>query len=166
MSTTRTKSSTSTFYSSVFSVGLLVFLSMSCESALYDQTIQIEKETWKTNKAIPFEFDILDTLSQYNIFLEIVHRPWFNYQNIYCKVESYSPLGLAQKQINPLELASKKGYWLGECTEEKCIRKIPFITRSKFNLPGKYKIILHQYSRLDSLEGILSLRLIIDQIHS
>lgn len=138
----------------------------SCESSVYDKTVEIKQGKWSSEQIVAFEFDIQDTLPQYNIFLEVEHLTSFNYQNVYCLVESYSPRGLAQKQTNPLELASKKGDWLGNCNDKQCTRKIPFITRSKFDIPGQYKINLYQHSRKDPIEGILSLRLIIEQIQS
>ena len=167
MATTKTKSNA--LLNTLFNFFLAVFLALAlnaCNSSIYDKTYAIEDASWSSQNPVTFDFEILDTLPQYNLFLEVIHQSNFNYQNVYCLVESYSPEGLAQRQINPLELASRKGEWMGQCTDEICTRKIPFMTRSKFDLPGKYSVKITQHSRLDPIRGIKSLRLIIEPIQS
>ncbi len=141
---------------------VLFFATISCESSIYDQTIRFENGNWEESNPITFEFEIQDTAKQYDIFLEVNHSTDYSYQNLYCLVESYSPLGLAQRQVNSLELSSKKGKWTGSCNSETCTRKIPFITRSVFDIHGSYKIQLTQYTRNNPLSGINSLRLIVE----
>jgi gliding motility-associated lipoprotein GldH len=143
--------------------GALFFVTISCESSICDQTINFENGKWQESNPVTFKFEIKDTAKQYDIFLEVNHGTDYGHQNFYCLVESYSPLGLAQRQVNSLELSSKKGKWTGICNSETCNRKIPFITRSVFDIPGSYKIRLTQYSRKNPLAGINSLRLIVEQ---
>ena len=99
----------------------------------------------------------------YNIYLEVQHDIDYQYQNFYCLVESYAPGGLAQRQQNTVELATRKGKWKGKCNSEVCISKIPFITKTKFDVSGAYKIIFTQFTRNNPLEGIQSLRLTINE---
>ena len=136
---------------------------ISCNSSVFDTTILVEKGQWISADTVAFEFEIKDTAKLYDIFVEIDHNANFAYQNIYCLVESYAPAGLAQRQVNALELATKKGKWLGECDSEICIRKIPFIINTQFDVPGPYKIVFTQYTRKETLEGINSLRLIVQE---
>jgi gliding motility-associated lipoprotein GldH len=147
-------------------LGLYFLLLSGCSASIYDETKEIATASWSSKNPIAFDFEISDTARQYNIFLEVIHQTSFNYQNVYCLVESFGPQGLVQQQTNSLELASKKGTWLGQCSSDLCTRKIPFITRSKFDMPGSYTVKLTQHSRLDPLEGIKSIRLIIEPIQS
>ena len=136
----------------------------SCNSSIYDETIVIEQSQWSFENPISFSFVIKDSSKLYNIFLNVNHSSHYEYQNFYCLVESYAPGGLAQRQQNPVELATRKGKWKGECNSETCNTKIPFITKTKFNISGPYKIIFTQFTRNNPLEGIHSLRLTINEV--
>ena len=135
----------------------------SCNSSIYDETIIIDKGQWSIDNPIAFSFVIEDSSKLYNIFLDVNHDAHYEYQNFYCLVESYAPGGLAQRQQNAVELATGKGKWKGECDSETCNTNIPFITKTKFDVPGPYKIIFTQFTRNNPLEGINSLRLIINE---
>lgn len=132
---------------------------VGCSNNIYDETVEIADHQWLDSDSIVFDFDIVDTSQQYNIFLEVAHETSYNYQNIYCLVETYGPNGLVQKQVSSLDLATKKGEWLGECSGEVCTRNIPFIINTVFDVAGTYKIVLKQHSRDHSLQPIHSLRL-------
>ena len=136
---------------------------ISCNSSTFDKTFSVEKGQWRSADTMAFEFEIKDAAKLYDIFVEIDHNANFAYQNMYCLVESYAPAGLAQRQVNALELATKKGKWIGECSGENCVRKIPFIINTQFDVPGTYKIVFTQYTRNETLEGINSLRLIVNE---
>lgn len=166
--TTKAKSTASFFitFLTPFYLGLHVLFLSGCNPSIYDEIQEINAVSWSSKDPIAFDFQIHDTASQYNIFLEVVHQTSFNYQNVYCLVQSFGPKGLVQQQVNTLELASKKGTWIGSCSSGLCTRKIPFITRSTFNMPGPYTIKLTQHSRLDPIIGIKSIRLIIAPIQS
>lgn len=132
----------------------------SCSATISDETISIENGQWAETDSILFTFDIQDTIQLYDMFLEIDHSVDYAYQNIYCEVRSLTPDGLlAQHQLVPLELATPKGKWKGVCGSESCQRNIPFIRRSQFPTTGTYTVILKQYTRDETLEGINSLRL-------
>ncbi len=137
----------------------------SCSGNIYDQTQELKDGVWLSADSITFEFDIQDTSKSYHIFLDVEHSTAYNYQNIYCLVESYSPQGqLVQRQLSSLELATRKGKWIGDCSEELCNRSIPFIIDTKFDVGGLYKIVLKQYTRTEKLEGLNSLRLQIREV--
>ncbi|MDC0230826.1 gliding motility lipoprotein GldH [Aureispira] len=135
----------------------------SCKSSVYDETIVIEKGQWLIDNPITFSFIVDDTSKLYNIFLDVDHNSDYGYQNFYCLVESYAPGGLAQQQQNAVELATRKGKWKGNCNSATCISHIPFITKTKFDVPGPYKIIFTQFTRNNPLKGINSLRLTINE---
>lgn len=136
----------------------------SCNSYLYDETLVVEANTWTDEQLLSFEFEIQDTTTLYNVFLEVDHSVNFSYQNLYCMVEAYSPQGLVQQQQSSIELADRKGYWLGECDDENCVKTTPFIVKTKFDLIGRYQIDLKQYTRQETLAGLNSFRLFIEEV--
>jgi len=135
----------------------------SCNSSIFDETITLETHSWTESQPLSFEFDIQDTSKLYNIFLEVDHSVNFSHQNFYCMVEAYSPQGLVQQQQSSIELADRKGNWLGDCGSENCVKTTPFIVKTKFDLIGRYQIDLKQYTRQESLKGLNSFRLFIEE---
>lgn len=145
-------------------VWAIAILLSSCSSNVYNETVVINEGNWNATDSIVFDFEIQDTSSLYHVFLGVNHLTSYSYQNVYCLVESYSSSGLVQRQVASLELASRKGKWLGDCNDESCDRNIPFITNTKFDEQGKYKIVIKQYARTAMLEGINSLKLQIKKV--
>lgn len=148
--------------SALWSWAIVFFLAsslMSCSGNIYDETREIQEASWNEADSIAFSFEIADTSQRYNIFLTVNHEVAYAFQNIYCLVETYGPQGLSQRQVSSLELASRKGNWLGDCGEENCVRRIPFIVNTLFDQAGAYQIVLKQYSRPKQLPHVQSLRL-------
>lgn len=158
----------SCFFASKRRATVFVFLSIlgltACNSPIYDKTHIIEKNVWAAQNPISFEFEIQDTNKLYNIFLEVEHSTNYPYQNAYCQVESFLHNQSIQKQLRSLELADYKGNWKGTDNVETHTVKIPFVHKTQFNSPGKYTIALTQDTRNENLEGIHSLRLLVENV--
>lgn len=147
-------------WATVFILCLNLF---SCGAA-YDETTVIENGIWTQTNDIEFEFEIQDTSNLYDIFVEVNHKVDYAYQNVYCLVETFELDTRIREDLCSLELADSKGNWRSEdCNDTDCDRKIPFIIRTQFNREGKHKIIFKQNTREASLEGINSLRLLVEK---
>lgn len=146
-------------WATVFVLCLNLF---SCGS-VYDETAVIENGTWTSANSVEFEFNIQDTSKLYNIFVEVNHQVDYAYQNIYCLVETFELDRRIREDLCSLELADSKGNWKSKnCNATDCTRKIPFIIRTQFNREGSHKIRFKQNTREANLEGINSLRLLIE----
>jgi hypothetical protein len=67
-------------------------------------------------------------------------------------------------QLASLELADSRGEWLGNCGSKKCTRRIPFMPNTSFDQIGMYKLKFEQFTRLEKVKGIESLRLIVEKL--
>ncbi len=137
----------------------------SCQNFFFDEKKVLDNSLWSYNNSLDFEFLIEDTISIYNIYLEIVHNSEYTYQNIYSKVTVVFPDATNREDKVSMELADSKGEWLGICNTKKCTRRIPFMPNAVFDQKGKYKIKFEQFTRSKVVEGIQSLRLIIEKTH-
>lgn len=136
---------------------------VSC-STVYDQTTIIENGVWADDNSIEFEFEVQDTSILYDIFVEVNHDVDYAYQNVYCLVETFELDNRVREDLCSLELADSKGNWKSEdCGDENCNRKIPFIIKTQFNKLGVHKIIFKQNTRTKNLEGLNSLRLLVEK---
>lgn len=108
---------------------------------------------------LSFEFSINDTIQLYDLFLEVDHTLDVLHQNYYFKVRTAVDEEMIQEQIVSLELADAKGYWLGNCSGDECVRTIPFLINTRFEKEGRYKVELQPYARDSIIKGINSFSL-------
>lgn len=140
-------------------IGLVLAMCLSCDSYDIKKTVFVDDATLYWDDTVSFQFTINDTTSLYNLFLEVDHSTGIPFQNVYFKVRTYVEDQAIQEQVVSLELANAKGYWLGDCNDEDCLRKIPFIVRTAFEQLGTYTIELQQYTREAELVGVNSFSL-------
>lgn len=137
-------------------IGLSLAICLSCDSYDSKEMVLIDDASLNWDDTVSFQFTIKDTTSLYNLFLEVDHSTGIPFQNVYFKVRTYVDDQAIQEQVVSLELANAKGYWLGDCNDDVCLRKIPFIVRTSFEQLGTYTIELQQYTRDSVLVGINS----------
>ncbi len=142
----------------------LAFCSLTaCQSYYYDETKELKAAVWTYQNPINFDFKIEDTTTVYNIYLEVEHSAEFPNQNIYAKVHVRFPDGKDRQQQVSLELADGRGEWLGKCSAKTCTRRLAFMPNAVFDQAGAYSMKFEQYTRNESVEGIKSLRLIVEK---
>lgn len=157
------KTMAKTFFKSI--LGLLsLWLFVACESAVYNEEKVIENEIWAYSNPLDFAFSIEDTSTLYNVFLEMKHREDFGTANAYAKLYVKFPDGKERVQQVSLELADSKGEWHGKCGGGSCVNRLSFMPNAVFEQAGTYQIRFEQYTRKDSLQGLQSLRLIVEKV--
>ena len=142
----------------------LWLLMSSCQGALYNEEKVLENEIWAYSNPLSFEFMIEDTTEKYNVFLELKHREDFGTANAYAKLFVKFPDGKEREQQVSFELADSKGEWYGKCSGGSCVNRLSFMPDAVFEQAGNYQIRFQQYTRKDSLEGLQSLRLIVEKV--
>jgi gliding motility-associated lipoprotein GldH len=143
---------------------LLAMIFIGCKGFHYDEKKKIADSEWAYQDLMEFNFEISDTNSLYNIYLEVSHAADYSAQNLYSKVHVTFPDATERKQQVSIELADSRGEWLGNCGSKKCTRRISFMPNAAFEQVGKYKLKFEQYSRLEKIKGIESLRLIVEKL--
>ena len=120
-------------------------------------------EDWHYGDSIVFEFDIADKAKVYDIFLDVTHSSEYRFANLYTMLHVYFPDGRDRKEQVSLELAEMGGKWMGSCSGGTCTRQIPFMPNAVFEMAGKHRIVLEQYNRQESMQGVKGFRLRIKQ---
>lgn len=143
---------------------ILPIVFLACNGYQYDEQRKIKDADWAYKDLLEFNFEISDTNSLYNIYLEVVHDAAYTAQNLYCKVFVSFPDAKERTQLASLELADSRGEWLGNCGSKKCTRRIPFMPNTSFDQIGMYKLKFEQFTRLEKVKGIESLRLIVEKL--
>lgn len=141
-------------------------LVMSCgKQYIYDEEVEIPNNIWTYDQAIDFEFDVEDTTQWYNLYVEVKHDKEYQNQNAYAKLKITFPDGEVKNREVSFELASAEGEWMGECSGDYCRSKLAYNGPEpmRFLQKGRFKMHFEQYTRQDSLEGISSLRLMLEE---
>jgi len=95
----------------------------------------------------------------YELQLVIDHTTSYRYQNLYFNIVTSFPDREAREEQLTVDLADKKGNWLGDCSATKCKTKVYLLESFKFPAKGEYGFELRQYTREASLAGVNGLEL-------
>jgi gliding motility-associated lipoprotein GldH len=142
----------------IFVIACLV---VACDHKTYicDIERQVAASGWAWADTLTFPFEIRDTQKVYNIWLNVGHKDNFAAQNLYCQLQTKYPNGEVKKQVISFELSDGKGHWRSDCSGEDCKIELGLQERAFFNQTGKYELTLEQFGRQDSLKGVSSFEL-------
>ncbi len=143
----------------------LLWLVAGCQSdTLYQKEVTLPESGWTRNEPVSYEFEIQDTSIFYELMLDVEAKDVYRYQNLYINIHTQFPDGKLEKDIVSLEMGTPGGKWHGKCSAGTC--KVPIQLQQKFRFPikGDYKINLHQFTRMDTIKDLSSLRLSINKV--
>ena len=146
----------------IFFIGKLLFLSSCGQSYFFDEKKEIQNSNWTYQDTLDFTVDVTDTLSIYNMYLDINHSTEYSFQNIYIRIHTKYPNGQRVTQQVPIDMMRKVGIWYGDCNSEVCDLRVTLLEDSFFNALGKHTLTIEQFMRKDPLEGINSMALRIE----
>lgn len=149
--------------SSLFCLLSLVLLSIGCgPDYAYQQTYELDGDEWSYADSLTFEFEVPDTNTIYDLYLDIKHSATYSNQNLYVLIHTSFPAGQRLTEQVSLEL-SDKGRWEGDCRGDWCSVRIPIQSGAYFNQTGPHQFVLEQYMRRDPVGGIRSLGMFIQE---
>ena len=142
-----------------------IFVSIGCQPSPYYATdLVIEDSSWDQSDQLVAVFEIVDTVSRYDLYLDIDHSKDYRYENIYLQIETQFPHKDAVTQVLPVDIANKKGQWYGKCGSKSCKLRVVLRDKTKFQALGNYQISIGQFSREDQLDGINEVELLLMEI--
>lgn len=146
-----------------YSVLPLFFLLVSCNSkTVYEETKKID-ERWTYKDTLNFEASITDTSKVYNLYLIAAHSKDYYYQNLYMKIHTKFPDGKRIQQELGMDFAANDGEWLGDCGFSSCENEALLQENFYFNQIGNYVFTIEQFMRQDSLQGLSSIGIKIEE---
>lgn len=126
---------------------------ISCDSTVvFEENVAIENANWKAASPVQFEFEMKDTTTLHNFYINLRNGENYPYSNIFVFVELEFPNG--KKSIDTVEcfLADPTGKWIGSGS----IHDTRFLYQhgKQFPLSGRYKVNIQQGMRTEELQGI------------
>ena len=148
---------------------ILILLAFLCSLSACgpDYFFQEEKEIsqgrWAYADTLDFAFDIRDTASLYNLYVQFEYADTFPNQNIYINFHTRFPSGKRLSKPLSFDFFDPVGKPAGECSGQTCKAQIAIQQKAFFETPGQYIITLEQFGRQDSLPGITQVGLAIEK---
>ena len=133
----------------------LLILVSACKKrdSMYFQFKGIGEAKWGQNTSYDFAVDIIDTLSRYDVFLEIRNNESYSFRNLWLFVNLKTPEGQIRRDTVNCELADLYGKWHGQGGSLHTL-SLPFEQNVQFQIPGTYLYSIRQGMREDELKGI------------
>ena len=143
----------------LFLVGIFLW---SCNSDyVYQEFVDISDAKWAYSDSISFAFDVPDTNSVYNLYIEIDHSEEFQYQNLYVHIHTTFPqCEMLTEQVS-LQL-SDKGFWVGNCRKGWCKARIMIQSDAYFDQKGIHQFVVEQFTRQNPVNGVQSIGFLIE----
>ena len=133
----------------------VVLLLFSCNSRdVYMQYVHVDKGNWHKDSVIKFDIAITDTVSHYNLYVNIRNRSEYPFQNMWLFVETFNPDSAVTRDTIEFYLADNKGKWLG--TGVGAAYEMPVLYRQnlQFSQKGIYNFSVFHGMRDTVLKGI------------
>lgn len=143
----------------LLSIFFLFFLTACGPKYAINKTYEIVNSAWSYADSLRFEFEIADTVTIYDLSLDVKHATDFGFQNLYTRIHTQFPDGTRLSKPLSLELADKAGIWQGDCNSTSCTIEIPIQEGAYFNQAGKYVITVEQFMRDSVINGVQSVTL-------
>ena len=139
---------------------LLAGLLTACDSdRIYENNHDFTDRTWKVKETPEFEFQIDDARKKYNLYLNIRNSLDYPYSRIFITYHLQDSTGSQlQTNLTTQDLFDQKTgtpfgtSGLGDIYDHQ----FSLLTNCEFKMLGKYKIKLEQFTRQDTLKGILA----------
>lgn len=137
---------------------LIVFGAYSCDSKrVYDEYESIP-HTWNKDSIITFKLPVMDSVPDYNLFINVRNNNDFAYSNLFLIAQIHFPQGKVITDTLEYEMAVPGGQWLGTGFGDVKENKLWYKEKVRFNEPGQYQIsIQHAMRKSGSETGIKDL---------
>ena len=150
----------SIFFCAVCAATVLV----SCDSnRVYEEYTEIPDNTWNNKNKVKFEFEISDTTTLHNVYINVRHASHYQYNNLWIFVKSSAPNGKTDIDTVECLLADKTGKWIGDGLGDIWDLQIPWKMNVRFPVSGKYIVEYEQAMRVDDLPGIMDIGLRVEK---
>ncbi|QCX01801.1 gliding motility lipoprotein GldH [Aggregatimonas sangjinii] len=148
-----------------FFIVLLAFASLvSCDTGLVKSEFKATTNgVWEKDNQIEFTFSELDSLAQYNMFINVRNDDTFPYNNLFLIAELNGPDGSVEKDTLEYQMADPDGTWLGQGYGSLKENKLWYKENIVFPSSGVYTLkVAHAMRKNGKVNGVEQLQGITD----
>jgi gliding motility-associated lipoprotein GldH len=140
---------------STWGIGLLCLSFYSCDpGVVFEENKAIDNAVWKNTENVHFQFNVTDTVSFHDFYVNVRNSEDYAYSNIYVFLEMEFPN--AKRSVDTINcfLADPTGKWLGSGIGHLYDHRFKIRKRKQFPLAGRYNVTIKQGMRTPELDGI------------
>ncbi|MBQ4913477.1 gliding motility lipoprotein GldH [Maribacter sp. MMG018] len=118
---------------------------------------------WNRDDVIKFNFSEIDTVQEYNMFINVRNDNTFPYSNLFIITSLTTPEGEVLQDTMEYEMALPDGTWLGKGSGSLKENKLWYKENIVFPSPGVYTLeVSHAMRKNGNVSGIIGLEGITD----
>lgn len=114
----------------------------------------IKNALWSKEDTVRFDVPVTDTVSRFDVFIELRNNNNYPYKNIYLFVSFTKPDGQNRKDTLECRLADDFGKWYGKGSLSLYETDFPYEHAIQFPQKGLYSYSIQHGMRKGTLEGI------------
>lgn len=132
----------------LYFIGILAILLLGCQTNVVYNTYQsLDKGIWKQDSPLEFEISIKDTLSTYNLFINIRNNKDYEYSNLFLITQMNFPNQVKVVDTLEYEMTDAAGRFLGSGFSDLKENKLFYKENVRFKESGKYVFKVRQAMR-------------------
>ena len=141
-----------------------LFLAACTNNNVYFQYHPVNPKGWSADSLYTFDVEITDTISAYNVYVNVRNTPDYKNQNLWLFILEESPEGVVINDTIEFYLADVRGKWLGSGVGS--IKEMPVLYHQgiKFERSGIYTYKIGHGMRDNNLVGINDLGIRVEKI--
>ncbi len=129
------------------------------DHVVYQSDVPIPGGAWSSTYAPEFAFDIADTVSQHDVYIDVRHTGDYPFSDLFLFVDLTGPGGRTMRDTVECLLADPDGRWLGKGTgfifSDRIQAKVLYKLHNRFPAAGRYSMRLEQAMRMEPLPAVM-----------
>ena len=138
----------------IFALLATIFVSCNFSDTIYNEYKELPAEGWNKDSLAVFDVAVEDTVSRYQVIINIRNRGEYKWQNLWLFVSYLQPNNIVVNDTIECYLADNRGEWLGSGFGS--LHEMPVLLKKelKFKQAGNYQFSIQQGMRDTTLVGI------------
>ncbi|RRQ49969.1 gliding motility lipoprotein GldH [Maribacter algicola] len=143
---------------------LAIFLLASCNTTgVTSEYKSLKGAVWNKDDILEFSFTKMDTVQEYNMFINVRNDDTFPYSNLFLITSLSTPEGEVLQDTLEYTMALPDGTWLGKGTGSLKENKLWYKENIVFPVSGVYTLeVSHAMRKNGTVQGVISLEGVTD----
>lgn len=124
------------------------------DNYVYNGYVNLPHEQWHADSLACFRIPVTDTLTFYNLYVNIRNTTDYPFQNLYLFIDITAPNGASVRDTFECYLANDHGKWLGSGRGKFRDNRFLYRKNVRFGAEGDYTVTLQQAMRVEQLKGV------------
>ncbi len=129
------------------------------DNLVFQSDVPIPGGAWSRDFKPEFAFDITDTVSEHDVYIDVRHTGDYPFNDLFLFVDLTGPNGRAARDTVECLLADPSGRWLGKGTgfifSDRIQAKVLYKLHNRFPATGRYTMRLEQAMRMEPLPAVI-----------